>query len=83
MISAYDYYRKIAKPTVDAFLFNNGDIRLAFLACMATLHVIDYVTQNKAPSPEEGERWVREFCAGEKSFAFQVVKAFATASKHC
>jgi hypothetical protein len=48
MISASDYYKKIAKPTVDDFLARNDNVRLAFLACMAILNVIDYVAQNRA-----------------------------------
>jgi hypothetical protein len=50
MISAYDYYTKVARPTADRFLAQNNDIGLGLLASMATLHVIDYVGQNRKPN---------------------------------
>ena len=47
MIGALIYYEKIAKPTAEQFFLENKNIRLAMLACMATLHVVDYVFQNR------------------------------------
>ena len=85
MIPPNIYYQAIVKPTVDEFRSKNHDIRLALLASMVTLHIVDYVMQNRASSPKEGDEAVRDFNsrASEKPFAFQVVREFALASKHC
>jgi hypothetical protein len=85
MISPKEYYDVVVKPTVDEFQLKNDDIRLALLASMVTLHVVDYVMQHRASSPKEGDKWVHDFNAdaATKPFAFQVVREFALASKHC
>jgi hypothetical protein len=85
VISAYDYYTKVAKPTVDEFRKRNKDLRLALLACMATLHVIDYVMQNRKSDPLADDNLVRNFKQdkGRTHLSFRAVEAFALASKHC
>jgi hypothetical protein len=84
LISAYRYYTEIVKPTVDEFFKSNKDLRLAMLACTVTLHVIDYVAQNKASDANVGDSEVRALKAKAKAhFAFEVVEGFALASKHC
>jgi hypothetical protein len=49
MVTADRYFTVVVKPTVDAFLNANSDLRLAFLACMVTLHTVDYVMQKPRP----------------------------------
>ena len=85
MISAYDYYTNVVKPTVEEFLDKRADVRRAFLACMATLHTVDYVMQNREPDPKAADKLVDEFKRDslQQSSAFEVVAAFALASKHC
>jgi len=84
LISAYRYYDEIVKPTVDEFFNNNKDLRLAMLACTVTLHVIDYIAQNKASNANVGDIEVIALKTKAKAhFAFEVVEGFALASKHC
>lgn len=85
MISAFDYYQNIVRPTVEEFCQDNRNVRKGMLACMVTLHVVDYVMQNKANTPKEGNTQIAAFKseAREKSFALKVVEGFALASKHC
>ena len=84
MISARQYYVQIAKPTVDDFLRNNKDLRLAMLACAVTLHVVDYVGQNRANNVKDGDKTVKALKnKARQQFAFEVVEGFALASKHC
>jgi hypothetical protein len=86
MISATDYYTNIAKPTVDDFLARNDNVRLAFLACMATLHVIDYVAQNREPDDAQADQLVqrlKEHCRHSLGLPYRVIEGFALASKHC
>jgi hypothetical protein len=85
MITARDYYENVAKATVVEFQKNNGDRRLALLASMAVLHVVDYVMQNREPDPKKAEDAVHQYTytTSENNFAFLVVKEFALASKHC
>jgi hypothetical protein len=79
------YYQEITKPTVDEFLMKNGDIRLAMLACQATLHVLDYIFQSREPDPKKADKLLGKFKKdiARKVFAFEVVEGFALASKHC
>ena len=84
MISARQYYDQITKPTVDEFLRSNKDLRLAMLACAATLHVVDYVGQNRANNVKDGDKKVKALKKkAREQFAFEVVEGFALASKHC
>ena len=87
MISARDYYDRVVIPTVGEFSSNNKDIRHALLACMATLHLVDYVMQNRELDPKKADGMVSEFyaaaAAADGNFAFCVVRGFALASKHC
>ena len=84
MISAYRYYAEIVKPTVDEFFSNNKDLHLAMLASTVTLHMIDYVAQNRGSNPTDGDNQVRALkVKAKEKFDFQVVEGFALASKHC
>jgi hypothetical protein len=86
MISAYDYYTKVARPTADRFLAQNNDIGLGLLASMATLHVIDYVGQNRKPNVRAANNLVNRLkarCRNRLGLRFQVLEGFALASKHC
>jgi hypothetical protein len=72
------------KPTVDEFFSNNKDLHLAMLACTVTLHMIDYVAQNRGSNPTDGDNQVRALkVKAKEKFDFQVVEGFALASKHC
>ena len=85
MISAHDYYNRVVIPTAREFSSNNKDIRLALLACMATLHVVDYVMHNRDTNARTADRKVSAFCedASGRNFPFCVIRGFALASKHC
>jgi hypothetical protein len=85
MISARGYYEIVVLPTVSMFSSHNKDIGLALLSCMASLHVVDYVMQNREADIETANDMVSAYCrtAAERSFPFCVVRAFALASKHC
>jgi hypothetical protein len=85
MITARSYYENVAKATVIEFQMNNSDLRLALLASIAVLHVVDYVMHNREPDPEKANKAVHQYneTTSEKNFAFCVVRGFALASKHC
>jgi hypothetical protein len=85
MITAHDYYENVAKATVTEFQKNNSDLRLALLASMAVLHVVDYVMQNREAEPKKAVRAMRQYIdtTSENNFSFLVVRDFALASKHC
>lgn len=89
MLTAADYYNRIARPTVEDFYRHNSDVRLAMLACMATLHVVDHVVQNRmaVTTPAEAraaDEQVMQLTSEltERHFPFEVVRAYGTASKH-
>src|SRR5437879_3280719 len=83
MISARDYFDWVVKPTVNQFRKDNADFRLALLAAMATLHTVDYVMQNRESDPEKANDAIARYIKGKGDFAFQSVRDFALASKHC
>jgi hypothetical protein len=85
VISAAAYYYNIAKPTAEQFFLRNNDLRLAMLSCMSTLHIVDYVYQNRVEDSKMAWDKVRQYTdnAIERCFAFKVVCGFALASKHC
>jgi len=85
VIPAADYHLIIVRPSLDEFYASNGDLRLAMHAATSLTHAIDYVFQNRGPDPRTAgvaaEVYRRELVA--RCFSFQVVEAFAMASKHC
>lgn len=85
MISPFDYWTKIAKPTADEFIANRDNVRLAMLACMAVLHAVDYALQNSASDAKTANRQISQYMkdAADRSFSFRVIRDFALASKHC
>lgn len=84
MITARNYYDNVVKPTVTEFCNNNKDLRLALLASMAVLHVVDYVMHNRESDPKKADREVKQYSASAgETFAFRVLRDFALASKHC
>ena len=84
MITADRYYMLVVKPTVEEFKKDHRNLRLALLAAMVTLHTVEYVMQNRAGDPCEGDDLVRKFSADNANhFHFSVVRGFALASKHC
>jgi hypothetical protein len=85
MISAYDYYTNVVTPTLSEFFEHRADIRRALLASMTTLHIIDYVIQNRERDALAADELVKQFnkMCRKESRSFEVVEAFALASKHC
>jgi hypothetical protein len=85
MITAREYYQKIVVPTVDEFLAKNENLRLAMLACMASLHVVDYVFHNRCDNPKEADELVHACCEelATRNYAFFVVRTIGLAAKHC
>src|SRR3954463_13936156 len=59
-------------------------LRLGMNAAAAVLHVVDYVMQNSASDPKTGNRSIDDYREdARQNFSFEVVEAFAVASKHC
>lgn len=87
MISAFDYWDRIAKPTVEEFLANRKDVRRGMLAAMVVLHAVDYVFQNRGreTNAKINDKAVKDFKlrAAKTSFEFRVAQDFALAAKHC
>jgi hypothetical protein len=86
MLTARSYYENVARATVIEFQKNNSDLRLALLASIAVLHVVDYVMHNREPDdPKKAYQEVSQYVetSAKKNFAFRVVRGFALASKHC
>ncbi|MCG6206441.1 hypothetical protein LPW26_17470 [Rhodopseudomonas sp. HC1] len=86
ILPAKVYYDQVVRPTVEEFFRNKSNRRLAMLASMSLLHVIDHIIQNEFPADKgkeaEGQikRYVEDLAAHFVPFA--VVRAFALASKH-
>ena len=75
------YYRKIVQPTVEEFRQRPGDIRLAFHACIVTVHIVDYVVMQNPALYEDADTTRRQL-RGENT-AFGLIDNFAMAAKHC
>jgi hypothetical protein len=82
-----EYMSQIVLPTVDEYLAATGDRRRAYLACIATYHVRDYLTRAEGAvskleidrSNREIKRKMRDACAN----SFDVVEGICNGSKHC
>ena len=85
MLTARDYYTRVAKLAVDAFQKDNHSLWLAMGACMIVLHVVDYVMHNREPDPIKADDAIRRYSeqATEDHFAFRAVREYSLASKHC
>jgi hypothetical protein len=69
------YLEEIVEPTVSEFDKNPDSVRLAFLACVAVFHSIDYLAH---PRPSRGLRQrFRKKCS-----EFEIVDSVAHAFKH-
>lgn len=79
------YFCEIALPTLDEFLRDNSNVRLAFLSSISVIHTLDYIYENREVSyevaKEKREKYVRE--QRRKDLHFDIVYDFANASKHC
>jgi hypothetical protein len=73
-----EYMSQIVLPTVDEYLATTGDRRRAYLACIATYHVRDYLARAEDVSVGEIERNMRGVCAN----SFDVVEGICNGSKH-
>ena len=85
MFLPHEYYEKMVLPSVEEFRNRPGDIKLAFQACIATVHIIDYIEQNKTVDPKKGEcetkNTMKLHC--EASADFKLIRDFGFAAKHC
>lgn len=93
MYRAREYYDLIVRPTVEEFFAQHDDPRRGMLACMALLHTVDHVFQNRISDPEKANKAITKFndiqshlgtdgIPGTGSFGYAAVHAFANASKH-
>ena len=74
-----EYMSEIVLPTVDEHLKAMGDRRLAYLACIATYHVRDYLSRAGAGDTGAIVAQMRGVCAN----SFDVVEGICNGSKHC
>ena len=77
-----EYMSQVVLPTVDEFLAATGGRRLAYLACIATYHVRDYLARAEAVSLGEIERKMRGAPANS-FYSFDVIEGICNGSKHC
>ena len=70
-----DYLEEIVLPTIDEFQADGSSRRKAYLACIVTYHLSDYLRASKASD-------VLETVKGRAEAAFEVVHAVATGAKH-
>jgi hypothetical protein len=90
---ARGYYDLIVRPTVEEFFAQHDDPRRGMLACMALLHTVDHVFQNRSADGKKAEQEITRFndtkshlgqglVPGTGTFGYATVQAFANASKH-
>lgn len=93
MYRAREYYDCIVRPTVQEFFAQHDDPRRGMLACMALLHAVDHVYQNRIADPKKAEKAISAFndrqsgigiegTASTGALGYAAVHAFANASKH-
>ena len=73
-----EYISEIAIPTVRDFLNARGDRRLAYLACIATYHIVDYVAAGDSTKIGEILRHLRTIAEP----AVDVVQGICHGTKH-
>jgi hypothetical protein len=69
------YLEECVEPTIADFEKNPASVRLAFLACVATFHCVDYLAHPRSPRRMR-QKWQRA------SKAFKTVDDVAHAFKH-
>ena len=69
------YVRQIVEPTISEYAKEPTSIRQAFLSCVVTYHIIDYLTYPKKPG-------ARRQKFRQSSEAFAIVDRVAHAFKH-
>jgi hypothetical protein len=77
------FLTEIVDPTVKEFAANPGSARQAFLACVVTLHSVDYLAYDRklSKAPKGALRAIQEqFC--KQSPDFKLVDEVAHAFKH-
>ena len=72
------YMSSIVLPTVDEYLVAMGDQRRAYLACIATYHVRDYLARAEGIKEAKISQSMRSVCAN----SFDVVEGICNGSKH-
>lgn len=90
MFAAAEYFEQIAKQTIDEFFADLDNPRRGMLACMALIHTVDHVFQNRFSDGKRADKMVRAFtrkasentASGAEQLHFAVVRGFANASKH-
>jgi hypothetical protein len=69
----------IVLPTVDEYLAATDDQRRAYLACITTYHVRDYLARAEGVKKTIISESMRSVCAN----SFDVVEGICNGSKHC
>jgi hypothetical protein len=74
-----EYASIVVLPTVNEFLEMPGDQRRAYLACVASYHLTDYLAKAEGASKKTIIKGMRGVCAN----SFDVVQGICNGSKHC
>jgi hypothetical protein len=74
-----EYASIVVVPTVREYLSAMGDQRRAYLACIATYHLTDYLAKAINTNPNVVIENMRGVCAN----SFNVVQGICHGSKHC
>jgi hypothetical protein len=74
-MSPLEYLEEIVLPTIDEFQADGSSRRKAYLACIVTIHLKDYLTKDNARNVEKTVR-------NRAEAAFDVVSAVANGAKH-
>jgi hypothetical protein len=69
------YLEEFVEPTIADFARDPSSVRLAFIACVAVFHSVDYLAHPRRPAILR-QQW------GKKSKAFRTVDEIAHAFKH-
>lgn len=77
ILDARDFLTEIVEPTIEQFARTPSSRRLAFLACVSTFHLLDYIE----PDDDGRRRNLRNIYRRE-SAAFELVDRVAHAFKH-
>ena len=91
-MTPHEYATAIVVPTVREFLMERGDLRRAFLACVATYHLVDYLAHAHAASnsskaasekaKNEAAHEIRSAVRAVCALSFDVVQGICNGTKH-
>lgn len=74
-MSPLEYLEEIVLPTIDEFQADGSSRRKAYLACIVTFHLKDYLMKDNSSGVEKA-------ITGRAQAAFEVVSAVANGAKH-